>query len=323
MSQQPPSATLYLYHGPELAGYGFGEGHPFGPDRHDVFIAEAERRGLLARTALKSMPPSLCAESDLLLFHQRAYVDQVKRQSESGQGYLDAGDTPAYKGIYQSACYVVGSVLNAVDQLMNGAVKRAFVPIAGLHHASRQSAAGFCVFNDIGVACEVLRQRYHINTIAYIDIDAHHGDGVYYGFEDNPHIVIVDSHEDGRFLYPGTGAASEQGLGEARGSKLNLPLPPHCDDQQFLPFWQAGDEFLVAHPADFYILQCGADSIAGDPITDLRLSPATHAMVTKRVRELADQHAQGRFLALGGGGYNRDNIAATWCAVVEQMLHSD
>jgi len=317
------ASLLYLFHGPEIASYGFGQGHPFGPDRHDVFINEAKRRGLLNHPALRSMTPVSCDQADLALFHKASYIDQVKRQSFNGEGYLDLGDTPAYKGVFESASFVVGTVVQAVTQIMSGNVNRAFVPIAGLHHARRGGAAGFCVFNDIGVACEVLLRRYQINNIAYIDIDAHHGDGVYYGFEDNPDIVIVDSHEDGRYLYPGTGAANEIGIGAALGTKLNLPLPPDCDDQTFAQLWLGASEFLRAHPAQFYILQCGADSIGGDPITHLRLSPQSHAMVTQQLRQLADQHAQGRFLALGGGGYNRKNIAATWCAVLEQMLHSD
>jgi len=318
-----PISSLYLYHGPELAGYGFGQGHPFGPDRHDVFIAEAGRRGLFSDSRLVSKKPVSCNESDLGLFHTPSYIDQVKRQSHSGQGFLDHGDTPAFKGIFERACYVVGSVVDAVHHIMSNEVKRAFIPIAGLHHASRRGAAGFCVFNDIGVACEILRRQYSVDTIAYIDIDAHHGDGVYYGFEDDPHIIIVDSHEDGRYLYPGTGTANEIGIGAALGTKLNLPLPPNCDDRQFQDIWKTAREFLAAHPAQFYILQCGADSIGGDPITHLQLSPQTHAGVSREIRQLADQHAQGRFLALGGGGYNRDNIASTWSHVVEQMLHSD
>jgi len=257
----------------------------------------------------------------LRLFHEQAYIDRVKRQSISGDGFLDCGDTPAYPGVFESASYVVGSVVHALEQIMQGASKRAFVPIAGLHHASRGGAAGFCVFNDIGVACEMLLQRYGLDKIAYVDIDAHHGDGVYYGFDDNPHIIIADAHEDGRYLYPGSGSADEIGTGIGSGTKLNIPLPPQCDDRQFQRLWQTASEFLSQHPAQFYILQCGADSIAGDPITHLQLSPESHAMVTRQLLELADRHAQGRLLALGGGGYNRDNIAATWCAVVEQLLH--
>lgn len=315
------ASSLLLYQGAQLAGYGFGQGHPFGPDRHDVFIQEAEQRGLLTNRRLQSMPPQSCQESDLALFHEQAYIDRVKRQSVSGEGYLDYADTPAFKGVYEAACYVVGSVLDAVEQLMRGRGPRAFIPIAGLHHASRSGAAGFCVFNDIGVACEVLRLRHGISKIAYIDIDAHHGDGVYYGFDSDPNVFIVDAHEDGRYLYPGTGSVLETGVAAAKGSKLNIPLPPGCEDEHFDQVWTVAESFLEQHPADFYILQCGADSIAGDPITDLRLTPNSHRKVARYLCQLSAKHAQGRLLALGGGGYNRHNIAKTWCGVVEQMLH--
>ena len=314
---------LYLYHGPELAAYGFGHGHPFGPDRHDVFIAEAERRGLLADAGLRAMAAVKCDEDDLRLFHHSEYIQQVQRQSLSGQGFLDCGDTPAFKGVYDIASYVVGSTLDAAQQIMQGNAARAFIPIAGLHHAARNSAAGFCVFNDIGVAAEALKQRFGLTRIAYIDIDAHHGDGVFYGFENDPSVIIVDAHEDGRYLYPGTGGEAESGIGAGQGLKLNIPLAPNCDDHGFSDRWQAALSFLQRHPAQFYILQCGADSIAGDPITHLRLSPETHAMVTRQLLQLAHEHANGRLLALGGGGYNRANIAATWCRVLEQMLHRE
>ena len=114
---------------------------------------------------------------------------------------------------------------------MHGECRRAFVPIAGLHHAARDRAAGFCVFNDCGVAIELLK-RAGLKRIAYVDIDAHHGDGVFYAFEDDPAVIFADLHEDGRYLYPGTGMAEEIGKGAARGMKLNVPLPPGADDQR-------------------------------------------------------------------------------------------
>jgi acetoin utilization protein AcuC len=188
-----------------------------------------------------------------------------------------------------------------------------------LHHARRHIAAGFCVFNDCGIAIEYLRAQHNIQRIAYVDIDAHHGDGVFYSFEDDPELIFVDLHEDGRFLYPGTGSESETGQGPAKGCKLNIPMPPYSNDDDFLNAFEQAEQFLIAQGADFILLQCGADSIQGDPITTLAYSEQAHAYATQRLCKLADEMCEGRLLAMGGGGYNHDNIARTWTAVVSEM----
>lgn len=233
---------------------------------------------------------------------------------------LDSGDTPAFPGCYEAACSVVGATLSAGEALMRGEAEHALVPIAGLHHASRQGAAGFCVFNDIGVLFERLLGREGLARVGYVDIDAHHGDGVYYAFEDDPRVVFADLHEDGQFLYPGTGRAEETGTGPAQGTKLNIPLEPGAGDEQFAAQWPRVIEHLRRHAPEFIVLQCGADSIGGDPITHLRLSEASHRRAALDLCALADQLGHGRVLALGGGGYNRGNLARGWCAVAEALL---
>jgi len=307
-----------VYYGASLASYGFGNNHPFGPDRLDAFWREFTRRGLDRRCDMAA--PATCTDDDLARFHTRDYLERVKRQSLTGEGYLDYGDTPAFPGVYEAASTVVGSVLDALRAIITGECRRAFVPIAGLHHARRDAAAGFCVFNDIGVAIETLRAEHGIRRIAYVDIDAHHGDGVFYAFEDDPDLIYADIHEDGRYLYPGTGSASETGRGKAAGIKLNLPMPPEADDKAFFAAWDKAEAFVREAKPEFILLQAGADSLDGDPITHLRYTPATHAHAVHRLRVLADELCQGRLLATGGGGYNRDNLAAAWCAVVEGLL---
>ena len=190
----------------------------------------------------------------------------------TGEGFLDAGDTPAWRGVYEAAADVVGATLLASDEIMEGRARRAFVPIAGLHHAARGGAAGFCVFNDCGVAVEMLRHNHGLKRIAYVDIDAHHGDGVYYGFESDPDLIFADIHEDGRYLYPGTGREDEIGRGAAAGTKLNIPVPPGSDDTVFEAEWPQVLEHLRKHEPEFILLQAGADSVEGDPITHMRYS---------------------------------------------------
>jgi len=200
-----------VYFGDELARYGFGDGHPFGLDRIGAFWAETVRQGLDKRVDI--MAPVACDEAALLRFHTPEYIELVKRASKTGEGYLDTGDTPAFKGVFEAGCYVVGSDLDALGRIVSGESPRVFIPIAGLHHARRDGAAGFCAFNDCGVIIETLRREYGIRRVAYIDIDAHHGDGVFYAYEDDPEVAFADLHEDGRFLYPGTGFAAETGKG--------------------------------------------------------------------------------------------------------------
>ena len=311
-------ARVALYHGPALAAYGFGDGHPFGPDRHDVFMAEVHRRGL--ERQVSALEPVRGSEAQAKLFHEAAYVDFVRERSATGTGYLDAGDTPARPGIHESALDVVGTAVAAADGIMAGEYSRAFIPIAGLHHAAREGASGFCVFNDCGVVIEHLKQQHGLARIAYVDIDAHHGDGVYYGFEHDPACIFADIHEDGRFLFPGTGHAHETGRGKAEGTKLNIPVPPGSGDEQFREVWPKVMEFLDQHRPEFILLQCGADPLEGDPITHLRYTDHPHREATRGLMEIAERHAHGRLLATGGGGYNRPNIARAWTAVLEELI---
>jgi acetoin utilization protein AcuC len=317
-SQRRMAIPVQVYKGEAIARYGFGDPHPFGTDRHDVFHAELATAGLDGKIAYAH--PRRASVDDLLLFHTAGHIDHVSRLSAIGQGYLDEGDTPAVPGIFEAASDVVGSVLAAADTIMHGEAKRAFVPIAGLHHAARDRAAGFCVFNDCGVVAEHLRRRHGLKRIAYVDIDAHHGDGMFYGFEDDPDLLFADIHEDGRFLYPGTGGADETGRGGARGTKLNLPLPPGAGDEAFHGAWARIEAYLEAARPEFILFQCGADSLGGDPITHLAFTEEAHAAAATALCRLADKHCAGRIIGTGGGGYNRRNLARAWTRVVEAFV---
>jgi acetoin utilization protein AcuC len=307
-----------LVAGERIARYAFGDGHPFGADRHDAFLREIQAAGLDRR--VRMLAPRRATRQELLLFHRPEYVELVEARSVTGDGYLDAGDTPAWKGMFEAASDVVGASLVATEALMSGQARRGFVPIAGLHHAGRGHAAGFCVFNDCGVVIEHLKRAHGLERIAYVDIDAHHGDGVYYAFEDDPALVFADVHEDGRFLYPGTGSADEVGKGAAQSTKLNVPLPPGAGDREFLAVWPAVLAHVERHRPQFVILQCGADSLAGDPITHLAFTEEAHAHAARTLCAIADRFAGGRILGTGGGGYNRRNLARAWTRVLQAFL---
>jgi acetoin utilization protein AcuC len=303
--------------GERLARYGFGDGHPFGPDRHAAFYAEFTARGLDKRARI--VETRAASRAELESFHTREYLDLVAARSLTGEGYLDAGDTPAWRGVYEAAADVVGATLLASEEIMAGRARRAFIPIAGLHHAARGSAAGFCVFNDCGVAVEMLRRNHGLKRIAYVDIDAHHGDGVYYGFENDPVLIFADIHEDGRYLYPGTGREDETGRGAALGTKLNIPVPPGADDAVFDAVWPRVLAHLRQHQPEFILLQAGADSIEGDPITHMRYTAAVHERAARDLAALAEELGHGRVLGTGGGGYNRINLAQAWTGVVQGL----
>ena len=310
--------STHLFLSPELGRYGFPEGHPLSVDRQGAFWREANARGLQRRVVRADAPPA--SREEIERFHAAAYVDRVIAASRRGTGYLDCGDTPAFAGCYEAAAHVVGAALEGARRIMTGKARRSFQPIGGLHHARRAAAAGFCVFNDPGVLIETLRAEHGVRRIAYVDIDVHHGDGVFYEFEDDPDLICVDIHEDGQFLYPGTGSVHETGSGAAEGSKLNLPLAPGAGDAQFLRAWEKAERFLDEARPGFFIFQCGADGLAGDPLADLRLTAGAHRHAARRLVALAERHAHGRLMAFGGGGSNRATLAAAWCAVLDEFI---
>jgi len=236
-----------------------------------------------------------------------------------GLEFLDNGDTPVFPGVYQAAATVVGAALDGLARIMKGEGVRSLQPIGGLHHAGRDHSAGFCVFNDLGVVIETLRSQYSIRRVAYIDIDVHHGDGVFYPYEDDPDLIFADIHQDGRHLYPGTGHAHETGKGRAEGTKLNIPLKPGAGDREFIQAWPRVEAHLIRFEPEFVVFQCGADGLKGDPLAHLEYSAAAHAHAARSLVRIAKRFAAGRLMAFGGGGYDRDNLAKAWSAVLREI----
>jgi acetoin utilization protein AcuC len=243
----------------------------------------------------------------------------VRQSSALGEGSLDFGDTPSFKGVYEAALFTVGNTLNGLGLVMEGRLDHFFNPVGGLHHAREGMAGGFCVFNDAAIAIRRALSFPGIARVVYVDIDAHHGDGVFYGFEADPRVIIGDIHEDGRYLYPGTGGAHETGEGEAVGTKLNVPLPPGAGDEEFVRAFDRVEEFVRGFRPGLILLQCGADGLAGDPITNLEYSSAAHAYASRKMHDLAHEVCGGRIVAMGGGGYDPTNVRDAWSAVVREL----
>jgi acetoin utilization protein AcuC len=305
--------------GKELSAYSFGEKHPLNSKRLEAFWSTLVNLESMRTGRLKVLQPTLSDESTVALFHEKKYIDFVKESSITGSGYLDSGDTPSFKGVFDASLYVTGSTILALETVFNktNAIDHAFNPIGGLHHARRNAAGGFCVFNDIGIAIMHARKNLNLKRILYVDIDAHHGDGVFYGFEDDPDLYIADIHEDGSFLYPGTGFESETGLREARGTKLNLPLQPGATDSDFLSAFTKIENFVESLNFELIIFQCGADGISGDPLTHLKYSEKSHEYAAQVLHRIAHDKTGGKIIGLGGGGYNTVNLARAWNKVVE------
>lgn len=315
--------SLGISFGPESSLYSFPAGHPMNSFRTELFADSIRRmleKGKSGGTEIVTLVSPVAAnEKDLLLFHTKEYVDFVRESSKVGTGTLDYGDTPSFKGVFEASLYPVGNTLNGLRLILKGEFSHFFNPIGGLHHARRDRAGGFCVFNDAAIAVCALLEREHVKHLAYVDIDAHHGDGVFYAFESDPRVIIGDIHEDGRFLYPGTGYASETGTKGAEGTKMNIPMQPWAVDAEFVKAFDRVEEFVRGFKPEFILFQCGADCLGGDPITNLGYTPKVHEYAAKRLHNLAHELCQGRILAMGGGGYDPSNVSDAWTAVASEL----
>ncbi|MBO3800636.1 MAG: acetoin utilization protein AcuC [Candidatus Brockarchaeota archaeon] len=314
--------VLGLVYGNELLSYSFGPNHVMNSKRMEAFFRAIESEGLLSNDKILLIRPRMATVDEIMLYHDGKYVEFVREMSIEGIGLLDHGDTPAFPGVFEAASYVVGSTLAAFETLMKHEIKYAMNPMGGLHHARRGRAAGFCVFNDIGVLIEKARKEYGLRRILYVDLDAHHGDGVMYDYYEDPDLYIVDFHENGRYLYPGTGFENETGRGAAVGTKLNLVLRPGASDYEFEEKMDKAKQFISQKSFELTILQAGVDSISEDPITHLNLSAYSHLSMLSFLKELSSKSIIGPLIILGGGGYNLNNIAEVWTKIVKALIGS-
>ncbi len=305
--------------GDKLFKYGFPN-HPLSPKRFSIFYTLLQNSGLLKNSSLKleeAFPISL----DILeLFHTKPYINKVKEFSKRGYGYLDMGDTPVYPGIYEYSLYSVGATVRAITAVVEEDFSFAVNVSGGWHHAKRDSAAGFCIFNDICVGILYAFSNLSINNVYYIDIDAHHGDGVYYSFEDDPRVYIFDIHEDGRYLYPGTGFEYEKGRGVGEGTKINIPLPPYSGDELLLKYIKDAYEFGLRISPDLILVQGGMDGLAGDPLTHLQYTVNGYLKALNYIFKLAEDLDTG-LVFLGGGGYQYKMVAEAWLKILSLMMN--
>jgi acetoin utilization protein AcuC len=293
------------------------------PIRLKLTYELSREKGLIDDQNITVLPPRVATEEEVGLFHVEEYISLVKQMSKSGHGLLDLGDTPAFKGVYEASAMTVGATLDAVDAVMKGQAEHGMNISGGLHHAHEDRASGFCVFNDPAVAIAYLKKKYHLQRIMYFDMDAHHGDGVMYGFYADAGVLDVDLHEDGRYLFPGTGFTFETGEKGAEGLKINIPMLPGTGDDPYLKAFREIVPTLVrGYKPEFIIVQCGADSHADDMLAHLRLTTRTYEEIITTLHKLAHEVASGRIVAVGGGGYNPANVARCWTVIAASLLEA-
>jgi acetoin utilization protein AcuC len=325
------SGRAAIVHDLALESYGFGGGHPFNPLRIRLTLELCEALGLLEGYPFVASEPA--TDEDLTTVHTLTYVRMVQKAGR-GEGDpwdlmhygLGTGDNPIFPDMHDACARVVGAVLEACRLVVRGEVTHAMCVSGGLHHALRSKASGFCVYNDAGVAIARLKQENPGIRIAYVDTDAHHGDGVQWMFYDDPQVLTVSMHESGRYLFPGTGGIDERGRNGGVGYSVNVPLEPFTDDESWISCFEAVvPEVLRTFEPDLIVSQNGCDGHVLDPLTHLLATTRLYEYIPKRVHELAHELCGGRWVATGGGGYDIWRVVprawtALWAAVSHQEL---
>jgi acetoin utilization protein AcuC len=307
-----------FYYTDEFQAYDMGPQHPLKPARlrrtHDLLAAY----GALAHVEVEAPRP--CPIDDLMPTHSAEFVETVDRLS-AGEHVpfpfrygFGQGDNPVFPEMYEASLLYTGASLQAAEDLVSGRARAAMNISGGLHHAHRDRAAGFCVFNDCAVAIHRLLRRF--SRVAYLDIDVHHGDGVQEAFYDDPRVLTISIHETGTTLFPGTGFPREIGVSDGIGYSVNLPMYPYTDDDIWLSTWrQGGLPVMQAFNPEAVVIDVGTDPHYLDPLARICL---TAQGWTEAVHDVMGLNVP--VLALGGGGYNPTTVPRMWALVFSEIF---
>ena len=295
--------------------------HPMRPVRRRYTYDLLREYGAFDHPRAVLLDPRLATEGELGWLHTPEYIAAVKALGSgltnvdgTRFGFSGAGDNPVYPNMFEAAALSTGGSLLAAEAVANGDVGAAFNISGGLHHAAPGHASGFCVFNDPALAI-----HYFLNKgmrVVYVDIDAHHGDGVQEAFYTDDRVLTISVHESGQYLFPGTGAVIEMGVGTGRGYSVNLPLFPYTGDDDYIEgFGQVVPPLIRAFNPDVLVAQLGIDSYHRDPLTHLQMTTEGYIEVVRQLIELGLP-----LLALGGGGYDVNAVARAWTLVYGMLL---
>lgn len=305
----PRSGKTGLVYGDRYLEHLTGTGHPERPERLTAIIHRLESKGLLSKLVV--IPPSPVADEWLTTVHSPSHVAEITRRCMDKAGFAGSSDTSISEQSYAVAREAVGGVLAAIDAVMTGRIDNAFCTIRPPgHHASKNKAMGFCLFNNVAIAARYLQKQHKLKKILIVDWDVHHGNGTQSTFDDDPTVFYFSVHQHP--FYPGTGTADEKGKGEAVGTKVNVPLPAGSGDLEYLKVFR---ETLVPaalsfHP-DFVLISAGFDAYKDDLLGRMKVTEEGYGELTRIVMKLADICCHGRIVSLLEGGYNLDGLAAS------------
>ncbi len=302
--------------------YDFGPEHPLTPRRFRPSID-------LMRTAGASnfVEPRVATDEEIARLHTLEYIKTVRAFSEDlfrpPSAGIGPGDCPPFDGMHEASAAIAGGSIDAVDRILATEVEHAFNPGGGLHHATASRASGFCIYND--VALGVARARDAGHRVMYVDLDVHHGDGTQALFWDDPQVLTLSIHETGLTLFPGTGFIDERGGAAALGTKVNIPMQPYSGDRSWLDaVQQAVPALAQAFRPTFLVTQHGCDTHEYDPLAHLRLTSRAYRAVTVLLDEIAHEHAEGRWFATGGGGYDAYRVVPrSWSLIWYAQAHAE
>ena len=289
-----------------LTGYNFGQSHPMAPVRVELTMQLARELGVLDLLDVVGADP--CTIDDLAAVHTREYVARVQTVSDDPSQVdpavgLGTADNPVFAGMHEASALIAGASIEAARRVWTGEVKRGANITGGLHHAMPGAASGFCIYNDVALAIQWMLD-HGAQRIAYVDVDAHHGDGVQAIFYDDPRVLTVSIHEGPQTLFPGTGFATETGGAGAEGASVNIALPPGTSDAGWLrAFHAVVPQVVRAFDPEVLVSQHGCDSHMDDPLTNLMLSVDGQRASYLALEQLAEELTDGRWVVTGGGGY--------------------
>jgi len=312
-----------VIHHPAYARYSFGAHHPFSPLRTAMTLDLLDALG----HPVETIAPRPATREEILDVHEDYFVRRVEALG-GGEDVTDAtsyglgtADTPAFPGMDEAARWQVGGTLEGARRIVEEGDRRVVQLGGGLHHAQRNFASGFCVYNDLAIAIRWLVRKGL--WVAYVDLDVHHGDGVQQILYDDGRVMTMSLHESGRFLFPGSGEVRELGSGVGRGLKLNVPLEPFTDGESWFEALEAVVPGAVRHfRPGVIVVQAGADAHRDDPLADLLLTTRDYERAFRLLLALADQYTAGRILFTLGGGYALDAAARVWailCLLVRDI----
>ena len=316
------SKTIFVY-AEDMAWFDFGPDHPFKPERASKTYDLCTRYGVMNHPWMTILEPEPIEQDLLTLFHDPVYLSLLEEASRGNvriemlERGLGNTDNPILPGIYEWSLRAAGGTYASMQDLISGSARVAFNPLGGFHHSMPDHAEGFCYINDIVITIMDALKRSPALKIAYVDFDAHHGNGVQEAFYGDPRVLVISLHETGRTLYPGAGYETEIGEGEGRGFTVNVPLEAGTDDDVYA---FASDEVVFplvrSFSPDLIVAELGADALISDPLTHLKLTNNGYQRAVRGIMDLCP-----RILALGGGGYDLYRTARCWTLAWSILNH--